>query len=202
MVEVALDARVPLGGGADVGLPADPGQQRLGHGAVVPGDGPSIGAERRCKRRSVAGNLRETPLHEVGRPREERLRITLRDAALGEDIFLQRVEPVVEDGPEGALLGIRGREAFGKPAVHRLEAVQRRLRLGDLHLGRGEPFAFRAFLQPPHEEGLPAAVLSANRLELRAPGRDGCQLFAHHGLERIEADRERIETATGDGSAP
>ena len=108
VVEVALDARVPLGGGADVGLPADPGQQRLGHGAVVPGDGPSIGAERRCKRRSVAGNLRETPFHEVGRPGEERLRVTLRDVAFGEDVFLQRVEPVVEDGPEGARLGIGG----------------------------------------------------------------------------------------------
>ena len=44
-----LDARVALGRGADVGLPADPGQQRLGRGAVVVGDGPSIGAAGCCQ---------------------------------------------------------------------------------------------------------------------------------------------------------
>ena len=168
-----------------LGCPADPGQERLGRGAVVPGDGPSIGAERRRERRGVAGDRRESTLHEVGGPGEERLRVAFRDAALGEDVFLQRVEPVVEDGPQGARLGVGGREAFGQPPVHRLEAVQRRFRLGNLHLRRGEPFAFRPLLQPPCEEGLPAAVLAANRLELRPPGRDRRQLFGHHGIERL-----------------
>lgn len=113
MVEVALDAGVPLGGGADIGLSADPGQERLGRGAVVPGDGPSIAAERRRERRGVAGDRREPPLHEVGRAGEERFPDAFRDAALGDDVFLQRVEPVVEDGPQGARLRIRGREPFG-----------------------------------------------------------------------------------------
>ena len=69
-------------------------------------------------------------------------------------------------------------------------------------IGRGESFAFRALLQPPHEEGLPAAVLAANGLELRAPAGNGCELFDDHGLECIQADRERIQTSPRDGSAP
>ena len=201
-LEVALDASVPLGRGADVGLPADPGQQRLGGGALVPRHGPSPGAERRCERRRVAGDRSETPFHEVGGSRQERRGVALRDFALGQNVFLQGVEPVVEDGSEGALLCVRRRKTFGQPAVHGFETVQRRLRFRDLHLGRGEPFAFRALLQPAHEEGLAAAVLAAHRLELRTPRGDGCQLFAHHGLERLQADRERVEAAPRGGAAP
>ena len=103
---------------------------------------------------------------------------------------------------EGALLSIRGREAFDQPAVDGLKTVQRRLGLGNLDLSRGESVAFRALLQPPCEEGLPAAVLPANCLELRTPGRDRPQLLTHHGVERLESDRERVQTAPGNGSAP
>ena len=197
-----MTARVALGRGADVGLPADPGQQRLGHGAVAAGDGPSIGAERRREGRRVTGNRGETPLHEIGGLCQEGSRGALRDASFGENVFLQRVEPVVENRAEGALVGVCGREAFSEPAVHCLEAVQRRLRFGDLDLGRGEAFAFRPLLQPAHEEGLPATVLAANRLELCATGAHGCQFFAHRGVERIEADREGVEIALRNGSAP
>lgn len=202
VIEISLDAGVPLGRGANVRLPADPGQERFGGGALVPGHRPSPGAERRGERRRVARDRCEAPFHEIRRPAQECFGIALRNAPLGQDVFLQCIEPVVEDGPEGTLPGVSGRKAFGQPAVYRFEAVQRRLRFRDLHLGRGESVALRPLLQPPHEEGLPAAVLAANRLELRATGGYGCQFFRDHGLERIQTDRERIQTAPGNGAAP
>ena len=202
MIEISLDAGVPLGRGADVRLPADPGQECFGGGALVPGHRPSPGAERCGERRRVARDRCEAPFHEIRRLAQECFSVALRNAPLGQDVFLQCIEPVVEDGPESALSGVSGRKAFGQPAVYRFEAVQRRLRFRDLHLGRGESVALRPLLQPPHEEGLPAAVLATNRLEFRATGGDGCQFFRDHGLERIQTDRERIQTAPGDGAAP
>ena len=52
--------------------------------------------------------------------------------------------------------GGAGGQPLDEPAVHRLEAVQRRLALGDLHLGRGQALAPGPLGEPAGEEGLAA----------------------------------------------
>ena len=200
MVQVALDPRVPLGRRADVRLPADPGQQRLGGGALACGRGLPVRPQRGREGGRAAGDRREAPLQQIGGPRQQRVGLPLADAPLGQDVFFQRVEPVVEDRTERALVGVRGRKALDEPPVHRLQPVQRGLGLRDLHLGRRESLPLRPLLQPAHEERLAAAVLAADRLALRAAGRHRRQLVRQRGRERIEADREGLQAAPRHGA--
>ena len=64
-----------------------------------PATGSAIGAQRGGKGRRMASNGREPLLHKVGRPRQKLARVMFSNAAFGQNVFLERVEPVVENGP-------------------------------------------------------------------------------------------------------
>lgn len=73
---------------------------------------------------------------------------------------------------------------------------------GDLDLRRGKRLALRPFLQPAHEERLATAVLAAHGLERAASRGHSGQLVVQCRVERLEADREHVETLARHGSAP
>ena len=124
------------------------------------------------------------------------------NAAFGQNVFLERVEPVVENGPQGAVLGVRCRKALGKAPVYRLQPVQRRLRFGDLDLCGGKALTLRPFLQPTYKEGLAAAVFAAHGLESPTARRHRSQLLVQRRIERIKTNCEQIETLARHRSAP
>jgi len=95
------------------------------------------------------------------------------DGALGQGVLLQGVEPGVDDVPQGALRGVGRGQPLAQPAVDGLQAVQRRLRLGHLHLGGGEAQLAGPVGQPAGEEGLAAAVVAADGLEHGPAALDG-----------------------------
>ena len=86
-------------------------------------------------------------------------------------------------------------EPFAQPPVDGLEVVQRRLGLGDLHLGGGEALAAGPLGQPAGDERLAGAVLAADRLEHGAAGGDGRSSSSKARGEAVEADGEHVEPA-------
>ena len=70
--------------------------------------------------------------------------------------------------------GTRGGQALDEPPVDGLQPVQRRLGLGDLHLGGGEAAPLGPLGEPAGEEGLAGAVLAADGLEDASRRRRPC----------------------------
>ena len=204
VIEVALDASVPLGRGADVGLPADPGQQRVGGGALVPRHGPSPGAERRCERRRVAGDRSETPFHEIGRPRQERFAASpSATPPLGQNVFLQRGRTSCRGRIGGRTCCV---SAVERRSVSRRYTVSRRcsgVSVSETCTSAvANPSRFARSCNQRTKKVLPLPYSPRTALNFALPAAHGCQLFAHHGLERLQADRERVEAAPRDGAAP
>ena len=151
----------------------------------------------------MAGDRGEAPLHQISRPCQKLAGVAFGHAAFGQHVLLQRIEPVVEDRAEGTLVRVRGREALRETTVHGLQAVQRRLRFGNLDLCRSIPLALRPLLQPAHEEGLAAAVLAAHGLEGSAPRRHRSQLVVQRrGRTGPRPTANTLEPLARHGSAP
>ena len=77
--------------------------------------------------------------------------------------------------------------------------MERRLRLGDLDLGGGEPLLLGVLLDPSPEERLAAAVVAPDRLEHRTALGHVRQFLGDHRLEPAEAHGEEIQAPLGDG---
>ena len=65
VVEVALDAGGAAGGGGDVGLAADPGEQRLRGGLVPVAGRLPVGAQRRGERGRGSGDVGQPPFQQL-----------------------------------------------------------------------------------------------------------------------------------------
>ena len=114
-----------------------------------------------------------------------------------QDVVLDREEPRVEYGAEGARRDRRRAHRLGHPSIDRFEPVQRRLRFRDMDLGRGEPSSYRALREMASEERLARTVFAAHRFEHRPTAGDRVELGGDRGVEALEADREKIESDSG-----
>lgn len=165
VVEVPTDAGRTVRRGCDGLLSAQPGDERFGGGSVPSRDGPAVAAQRRGKSRRGAGDFRQPSFHQrVDRLGKPRLVFFVGLSGV-EDFLLQGVEPRIDHGAQGTRLMCCGGQPLGQPAIDRLQPVQRSLRLGDLHFGRGQSRSLRAFGEPAGEEGLAGTVVSTNRVE-------------------------------------
>ncbi len=201
MVEVAADAGDSASGGRDVWLAGEPGQHGLRGGLVTRDRGAAIAAQRRGEGGGAAGDLDETLVEQVGDGPLQRGRVGRVGRPSDENVLLQRVEPGIDDGAQRARRERRGAQAFGEAPVDGLQPVQRRLVLGDLHLGGGQVHPAGPVGEPAGEEPLAGAVLPAHRLEHRAAGGHRGQVVADGGLEPAETDGEQIEPGFGDHAA-
>lgn len=202
VVEVAADSGGALGGGGHGLLSAEPGDERLCAGAVAVCHGPAIAAQRRGEGRGGAGDGGEPVFEEFVDRGCQGLLVVVRDGAAAECLLLQGVEPGVDDGTQGGGLVGGGGEAFGEPAVDGLQAVQRGLGLGDLHLADGQSAAFGAFGEPPGEERFTGSVFAAQGVEGGSAAGDGRQVVVEGGLEAVQADGEQAESRLRYGAAP
>jgi hypothetical protein len=123
------------------------------------------------------------------------------EPALGQGVLLQRVEPGVDDVPQSPPRGVGRGQPLTQPAVDCLQAVQRRFRLGDLHLRGGEAQPAGPVGQPAGEEGLAAAVVPADGLEHGPPAPDGQQFLLQGWPEAFQTYGEGVEAAVRDGAA-
>jgi hypothetical protein len=122
--------------------------------------------------------------------------------AVFQHVTLQRVEPAIDDAPERAFAAVRRGDALDQAAVHRFQAMQRRLGFRDLHLAGRETTRPSSFLQPTAEEGLARAVFAADSLEGAASGRHGIQLFIERSLQAAITHGQRIQASLGHRAAP
>src|SRR5262249_44276208 len=122
--------------------------------------------------------------------------------AVGENVLLQGIKPRIHGWAQRTVRRVRGREALDEPSVHRLPAMQRRFRLGDLDLGGREARGASAFLQPTGEKGLPRAVLPAHRLEATTARGGRCEVLVDSWLEALHTNCERVQTLARHGAAP
>ena len=117
----------------------------------------------------------------------------------GEKVFLQKVEPTVDDRVQRAGRHISCRQPFDQTSVDRLHSMQWRLSFRDLHLAGGKAFRAGPFLEPAAEEGLARSVLAPNRLERRATQGDRFQFAVEGALEAVHANGEDVEAGFGHG---
>ncbi len=193
MVDVALETGGALGSGSYMRLARQPGDQALGRGRVPLGLRPAVAAQGHRELGRHPADRREAALQQGPGRRGQAGGVRRVDAALGQDLLLQGVEPAVNHRAEGPLEGVRRRQPLHGAAVDRLQPVQRRLGLGDLHLGGREPPPLGPLLEPAGEERLARAVLAADRLEAGAAPRDGLQFGVEGRLEPLQADGEDVE---------
>src|SRR5699024_8657644 len=142
VVEVALDTGVAFGRGGDVGLPAQPGDERLGDGGFTFGLGTVVAAQGGCEAGVGGGHFGQAAFQQGRDGPVECFFVALVDRAASENVFLQRVHPVVHDLAQGAGRLGGGGQSFGQAPVDGLQPVQRGLGLGNLDLGDGEVGAF------------------------------------------------------------
>src|SRR5690606_22194990 len=198
VVDVALEAGRPLDRRRHVRLPHQPGHQPFAR-RVIPLQPRTVPRAQRHRELGFGrAHRRESRLEELADLGDQTLLVVLARAALGEHLLLEGVEPALDDVPEGAALAVLGPQVLHRAPVDRLEPVQRRLALRDLHLGRRELIALRAALQPAREERLARTVLAAHRLEGPVAERDVAALLVERLGEPVETDREVLEAARRD----
>ena len=125
----------------------------------------------------------------------ERVRVADGDAAIGEYILFEGVEPGIDDLAERAWRMGGGAELLDEAAVDGLKLMERCLSLGDLDLGGGHAAPLGPFCDPAREERLARTVLTTDRLECGPSGRDAVELFVDGTLEPVQANREQVEAS-------
>jgi hypothetical protein len=92
-------------------------------------------------------------------------------------------------------------KGLGDTAVHSVQPVQRRLRLGDLHVGHCEAALQRSLTEIAGEERLASPVLAADRLERGAALCGGVEIGVERRREPLQADGEQVQSARRDRAA-
>ena len=204
VVELAPDPGAPLGRGRDVRLAAQPGRERVGAGAVAGRHAPpgSRAAPRRrpgCARRprpAAAPAARRPP--RPARPARVRPGRDRRRVASSSSVNSQ------ESSTGRSALGGNAavRSALAQPAVDGLQLVQRRLGLGDLHLGGGEARAACARSASQRVKNvLPAPYSPRTALNAAPPPATASRSRVQRGREPVQPDREQVEPVGRDGAA-
>ena len=128
-------------------------------------------------------------------------RFLLGTTQLGQDVFLQREKPAIDNGPKGAGLDRRSGEALHQAAVHGLQTMQRGFGLADLDFRCRKAEVLRPFLNPARKEGLSATVLAANGFEFSAAGAYGFKFVGDRAFEVAQAHGKRFEATPWHGTS-
>jgi hypothetical protein len=201
VIEVALHAGRAAGGRCDVGLAGEPGGQPVGRRNVPDCDCAAVTPKSCGVGRCGSSQAGEALFEQLVHGRAEGRIVVGRHQTGSECVLLEGVKPGVEDRPERARGTRRRREAFAQSPVHRLQPVQGRLGLGDLHLGHRHSSGLGALTQPASEEGLARAVLAADSFERSATGMRGVEVGGQAGLDPFQTDGEQVEPTSRDGAA-
>ena len=202
VVELAPDPGAPLGRGRDVRLAAQPGRERVGPGAVAGHHRRPVGPQRLGEGGRAHRDRGKPPFQQrVHRLVQRILPASGQPGVGGGGVGLQGEQPGVEHRAQRARRERRRPQRLAHPPVDGLQLVQRRLGLGDLHLGRGEPAPQRALGQVPGEERLAGAVLPAHRLERRAAPGHGIQVRVQGRGEPLQPHRQQVKTMRRNGPA-
>lgn len=202
IIDFTLEPRFALRFGADIGLPHQPSDQPFPNGVLAVHARRMDPPQRRCKLRLCRTHTRQPLFQQITHRLRHSRRIFGIDLASTEDLLLQIEEPPLDDRPKRALGGLNGLQRLDGAAVHRLHAVERRVRLADLNQRRGKARVARALLEPASEEGLARPIIATHRLEAAAPGGSRLQLIVDRLRERLEPHRKQLQPAPRHSADP
>lgn len=155
MIDVATDTSGTLGCCGDVRLTREPGRDAVGGVDVGVRERPPVAAQAGGVPGSNAAHRGQPLLKQAVDPDSESLGVLGVDGPVRQNVFLERVEPGIQHGTEGAGGIAGGGESLAEPPIDRLQPVQRGFGLGDLYLGEGHPAGLGQLADPPRDEGLP-----------------------------------------------
>src|ERR1035438_4556652 len=194
MIDIATQTGIADRLAGNVGLSGHPGEKSVRRSIVSGCSRPPVATERGGERRREVGDAREFRLHQALGFGKEALCVR-RIYTAGQDVFLQREEPAIDNGPKGTGLDRRRGESLHQAAVHGFQTMQRGFGFADLDFRCGKAEVLRPFLNPARKEGLTSAVLAANGFEFSAAGAYGFKFVGDRAFEVTQAHGKGFEAA-------
>ena len=199
MVQISLDTCRALHAGRDIGLASKPADQPFSKLIVAISQGPPVGAQNSREGRCGFADGRQLGFHQRLGALQQGFFVTGIDRPVGENILFQSKKPTVDHTAKCARVAIRCPQSLDQSTIDSLQSMQGRFGFVDLYFAGGKAFRTGTLLKPATKEGFAGAVFPPYRLEPAASARDRGQFFVQRGRKTVNAYRQRVQSATGNG---